>query len=77
MTEGRPTWGQGIRVLRGIHELTQDQLAALSGVSQATISRLENGSFEASDGTRVRIAKALEIDPHILFPYVDSEAGVA
>lgn len=72
MTDGRPTWGKGIRILRRIHDgMTQEQLATLAGVSQSTISRLERGSYEASDAARIRIAKALEVDPNILFPYVD------
>lgn len=71
-----PTWGTGMRVLRGIRGLTQTELAAASSVSQPTISRLENGSREASDAARVRIAKALGVDPHELFPYLD-EAGAA
>lgn len=72
-----PTWGQGIRVLRGIRNMTQTSLAAESRVSQSVISNLESGSHSASDATRIRIAKALDIDPHILFPYIDQEGEVA
>lgn len=77
-TEGAPVWGEGIRALRGIRgRMTQEELAERAGVSQSSISRLENDSFEASDATRVRIAKALGVEPHILFPYVDPDAEQA
>jgi len=72
-SEGTPVWGEGIRAGRSILGMTQDGLAAQAEVSQATISRLENGSFEASDATRIKIARALGVDPHVLFPYVDAE----
>lgn len=76
--DGTPTWGEGIRVLRGIKGWTQVQLAERAGVAQPTISKLENGSFEASDGTRVRLAVALGVDPNVLFPYLEiSEEVVA
>jgi len=72
MSDDTPTWGSGMRVLRSIRGLTQTELATAASVSQPTISRLENGSREASDGARVRIARALGVDPHELFPYVDA-----
>lgn len=64
-----PVWGEGVRALRGLLELTQEQLAERAGTTQATISRLERGSTEISDALRVRIARALHTDPHALFPY--------
>ena len=77
-TEGAPIWGEGIRALRGIRgRMTQEELAEQARVSQATISRLETGSLEASDATRVRIARALGVEPHTLFPYVDPDAEQA
>ncbi len=73
MSYNPPAWGSGMRVLRAIRGLTQTELAAAASVSQPTISRLENGSREASDAARVRIAKALGVVPHELFPYEDAE----
>jgi len=72
-SEGTPVWGEGIRAGRSIRGWTQEFLAETAETSQATISRLENGSFEASDATRIKIARALGVDPHVLFPYVDAE----
>lgn len=75
-TEGAPpTWGEGIRFLRGLKGLTQSALAEKAGVTQSIISALESGSRGATDQTRIRISRALDINPHILFPYVDREAS--
>jgi len=65
------TWGSGIKHLRHLRGLTQVQLATKIGCSQVTISRLELGSRRISDAMRVRIAKALDVDPYRLFPYED------
>lgn len=77
MTTGdRPTWGQGVRFLRSLHNLTQEQLAQEAGTTQVTISDIENGKRRAiSDSLRVRIARALHADPYDLFPYVDEAAS--
>ena len=64
-----PVWGEGVRALRSINHLTQMDLAALAGTTQTTISRIEKGSHQISDALRVRIARALKVDPHDLFPY--------
>ena len=68
-----PIWGDGIKALRIIKGLTQDQLAERASVPQSRISRIENGSRKVSDAARVRIAKALDVHPHELFPYLEDE----
>jgi transcriptional regulator with XRE-family HTH domain len=74
VTEVRPTWGLGVRTLRGIQGLTQSGLAELANTTQARISELENGRRNIADDLRVRIARALDVDPYELFPYPDVEA---
>lgn len=72
----RPTWGEGIRALRSLHHLTQEQLAEDAGTTQSTISDLEKGKRRAiSDSLRIRIARALHADPYDLFPYLDDGAA--
>ena len=44
---------------RGAANLTQKQLAQRSGVSQANISKIENGNYQPSLSTLKRIAGAL------------------
>lgn len=70
-----PTWGEGIKTLRGIKDWTQTDLAAAAGVPQSRISNLERGLRSASDTTRIRIARALGVEPHVLFPYVEDGAA--
>ena len=65
-----PVWGEGVRALRGLYRLSQVQLAEQAGTTQVTISDLENGKRRhISDALRVRIARVLNVDPHVLFPY--------
>lgn len=66
-----------MRALRGLHDITQVQLAEMTGTTQVTISRIELGSRQISDALRVRIARALHADPYDLFPYVEDEAASA
>lgn len=63
------TWGTGVKALRGLRDWTQTDLAQEAGVPQSTISRIENGSTRISDAVRIKIAKALAVDPNKLFPY--------
>lgn len=70
---GRSSWGAGVRELRGIKGWSQIELAEAAGVTQPTISRIEGGSRRISDTYRVRIAQALEVEPHELFPYLADE----
>ena len=56
--------------------MTQEELAKLSGVTEATISRLESGQHEARISTVRKLAAALGIEPHALVsgPDDDQEA---
>ena len=47
-------------------QLNQSQLAALSGINQAHISRIESGKSKPTMPTVFRICKALDIDPLVL-----------
>jgi transcriptional regulator with XRE-family HTH domain len=75
VTESRPTWGLGVRTIRGIRDLTQAELANKANTTQARISEVENGRRNIPDDLRVRIARALDVDPYELFPYPDVEAS--
>lgn len=56
------TLGQRLKTARKAKGLTLEQLAALVGLRQPTISRLERGSTQSSSSI-LTIAKALDIDP--------------
>ncbi len=51
-----------LRELRRLRALTLRELGELSGVSYATIWRIENGHKEARPSTIRRLAGALEVD---------------
>lgn len=69
------TWGEGVRTIRTVLGLTQQDLAAKAGVPQSTISLLERDATKPGDHIRVRIARALGVDPHELFPYREDGAA--
>lgn len=70
-----PTWAEGVKILRAAHRMTQEQLAEAAGTTQSRISEVENGRRTISDALRVRIARALQTDPYVLFPYEDGNGG--
>lgn len=60
--------GELIRVLREKAKLSQDELAAKSGLSRVTISKIECGKVEfVSTKTIAAIAEALEVPVSIFF----------
>lgn len=54
-------FGRLLRASRCAADLTQDELAALSGVGQSTLSGYESGNVEPSFSNAVAIATALKI----------------
>ena len=61
--------GESVRILRELQELSQSQLAALTGISQATISAIENGRVNLGVERAKVLAKALKCHPAVLvFP---------
>jgi transcriptional regulator with XRE-family HTH domain len=59
--------GQTVKALRRDLGLTTTDLAKKVGISQAQISRLENGQQGFRSATLVKIAKALKVPPFRLF----------
>ena len=59
--------GATVRAVRTERGLTTTKLADMVGISQAQVSRLENGQQGFRSGTLVRIAKALKVPPFRLF----------
>ena len=59
--------GATVRAIRKEQGVTTTQLGKKVGISQAQISRLENGQQGFRSGTLVKIAKALKVPPFRLF----------
>ena len=55
-----------LRQHRNRRGLTQIELSKISGVSRATIARLEAGTHEAYRSTAKKLAKALKVKPQEL-----------
>lgn len=66
--------GKRLAELRRTNGFTQQELADVIGVTQASISRIENGKHAMTDPVRTRIAEALELSPENVWSY-DTLAG--
>jgi transcriptional regulator with XRE-family HTH domain len=63
------TVGESVRILRELQELSQNQLAELTGMSQATISAIENERVRLGVERAKTLARALRCHPGVLvFP---------
>jgi len=61
--------GESVRILRELQELSQNQLAELSGIPQATISAIENDRVNLGVERTKMLALALNCHPAVLvFP---------
>lgn len=61
--------GESVRIVRELQELSQNQLAELTGIPQATISAIENGRVNLGVERAKVLASALHCHPAVLvFP---------
>jgi transcriptional regulator with XRE-family HTH domain len=65
--------GESVRVVRELQDLSQNQLAELTGIPQATISAIENDRVSLGVERAKVLAKALKCHPAVLvFPGWDA-----
>ncbi len=63
------TVGESVRIVRELQELSQNQLAALTGIPQSTISAIENDRINLGVERAKMLARALKVHPAVLvFP---------
>jgi len=61
--------GESVRIVRELQELSQNQLARLTGIPQATISAIENDRVRLGVERAKVLASALKCHPAVLlFP---------
>ena len=61
--------GESVRIVREFQELSQNQLAQLTGIPQATISAIENDRVRLGVERAKVLARALKCHPGVLvFP---------
>ena len=64
-----------LKILREKNELSQNQLAEITGINQSTLSSLENGRVNLGVERAKVLAKALHIHPAVLvFPDWEDES---
>ena len=73
MPLGQRAFAASLVRLRKAAGLTQDELAARSGVSQSHISALEKGTWEPRLSTVLAFAKAFGVAPAALVPGWDGD----
>ena len=70
--------GESVRIIRELHDLSQNQLAELSGISQSTISAIENDRVRLGVERAKVLARALRCHPAVLlFPGWEIPLGAA
>ena len=66
--------GESVKILRELQELSQNELAQLSGIPQSTISAIENDRVQLGVERAKVLARALHCHPAVLvFPGWDIE----
>lgn len=69
------TPGEALKVIRELQELSQNQLAEITGINQSNISAIENGTKQLGRDRAIVFAKALRVHPAVLlFPDFDIAA---
>ncbi len=63
---GPESFARNLRAVRAYMDMDQYELAAKSGVNQATISQLERGHRRPYRSTIEKLATALGVEPEIL-----------
>jgi len=61
--------GQSVRIARELNELSQNELAELTGIAQSTISAIETDRVKLGAERAKTLARALRVHPAVLlFP---------
>nr|MCH9770049.1 helix-turn-helix domain-containing protein [Gammaproteobacteria bacterium] len=59
------TPGEALKTLRELQELTQQELASMTGMAQSHISAMENGSSSIGVDRALALAKILKVHPAV------------
>lgn len=71
------TPGESVRIIRELQDLSQNQLAGISGIPQSTISAIENDRVKLGVERAKTLALALHCHPAVLvFPSWEVESAV-
>lgn len=73
----RVAWGHVFRAHRKSWDLTQGDVARMVGASQASVTAWERGTRTPDPEMLVKLVRALDIDPRLLFQVEAEIADVA
>ncbi|MDY6857167.1 MAG: helix-turn-helix transcriptional regulator [Thermodesulfobacteriota bacterium] len=66
--------GESVRIIRELQELSQNELAKITGIPQSTISAIENDRIQLGVERAKVLARALKCHPAVLvFPGWDTK----
>ncbi len=68
--------GGRIKELRTIHEMTQEQLADVLGISRQKLARIENGNNNVSLDILMKIADALDVTVNDITKVLNEQPSV-
>lgn len=72
------TVGESVKIMRELQELSQNELAELTGIPQSTISAIENERINLGIERAKTLARALKCHPAVLvFPNWETESAEA
>ena len=70
--------GDSVRIIRELQELSQNELAKITGIPQSTLSAIENNRISLGVERAKVLARALDCHPAVLvFPGWGIDRGVA
>ena len=70
--------GESVRIIRELQEFSQNELAAVTGIPQSTISAIERNRVNLGVERAKVLARALRCHPAVLvFPNWDIESEIA
>jgi transcriptional regulator with XRE-family HTH domain len=70
--------GESVRIIRELQEMSQNELAGLTGIPQSTISAIENDRVNLGVERAKVLARALKCHPAVLvFPGWDVDSETA
>ena len=70
--------GESVRIIRQLQELSQNELSAMTGIPQSTLSAIEHDRVNLGVERAKVLARALKCHPAVLvFPNWDIEESIA
>ena len=70
--------GESVRIIRELQELSQNELADLTGIPQSTISAIDNDRVQLGVERAKVLGRALQCHPAVLvFPGWDADSAAA